>query len=37
MVKDLGTTFKGAGGSPTENIFNDIFVEGKQSYQMLFT
>ena len=31
-------TIKGAGGGPRPKIiFNVIFVEGRQSYQMLFT
>ena len=30
-------SLRGQGGSPNENLFYAIVVEGKQSYQMLFT
>ena len=30
-------SLRGQGGSPNENLFCTIVVEGKQSYQMLFT
>ena len=40
MVLNFFTLFKGAGGGGVPRpkiIFNVIFVEGRQSYQMLFT